>query len=63
MNLLNSGLEVQASIVKANRLTDKDVANIQKAGLRLVHRPDVKTNVVSLDERRAMNAFTSPEAA
>lgn len=63
MNILNQGLLAQASIVKANRLTDKDVANIKKAGLRLVHRPDVKTNVVSLDERRVMHAFTSPEAA
>jgi hypothetical protein len=62
-NLIDSGLKVQASIVKANRLTDKDVANIKAAGLRLVHRPDVKTNVVSLDERRAMNAYVSPEAA
>ena len=63
-NLLNCGLDVQASIVKANRLTDKDVRNIKAAGLRLVHRPDApKSNVVSLDERRVMQSHTSPEAA
>jgi len=60
MNLLTQGLAIQASIVKANRLTDKDVANIHKAGLRLVHRPDVKSNVVSLDDRRVMNSHVSP---
>lgn len=33
-------------------------------GLRIEHRPDpVKTNVVSLEERRQMMAHTSPEAA
>jgi len=33
-------------------------------GLRVVHRPDsVKTNVVSLENRRQMMAHTSPEAA
>ena len=63
MNLLKQGLSIQASIVNANRLTDKQVASIKSAGLRLVHRPDIKTNVVSLDERRAMNAYVSPEAA
>jgi len=62
MNLLTQGLAIQASIVTAN-LTDADVANIHKAGLRLVNRPDVKTNVVSLDERRVMQSHTSPEAA
>lgn len=61
-SLLTQGLAIQASIVKAN-LTDADVANIHKAGLRLVHRPDIKNNVISLDERRAMSAFTSSEAA
>jgi hypothetical protein len=62
MNLLTQGLAIQASIVTAN-LTDADVANIHKAGLRLVNRPDIKNNVVSLDERRVMQSHTSPEAA
>jgi len=45
-------------------LDDADVANIKAAGLRLVCKPDVKvSNVVSLDSRRVMASFTSPEAA
>jgi hypothetical protein len=64
MNLLQQGLDVQQLQVNANRLTDADVANIKGAGLRLVCRPDpVNTNVVSLDDRRVMQAHTSPEAA
>lgn len=64
MNLLQQGLNVQQLQVNANRLTDADVAAIKNAGLRLVSRTDpVKTNVISLEERRVMSAFTSPEAA
>lgn len=64
MNILDQGLAIQAMQVNANRLTDADVAAIKEAGLRLVSRPDpVKTNVVSLDDRRVMSAHTSPEAA
>jgi hypothetical protein len=64
MNLLDLGLTAQQLQVNANRLTDEDVAQIKKAGLRIVSRPDpVKTNVVPLDERRVMAAHTSPEAA
>ena len=65
-SLLTQGLSVQALQVKANAqdLTDADIKNINAAGLRLVHKPDpVKTNIVSLDDRRIMSAFTSPEAA
>jgi len=63
MNLLTQGLSAQQLQVNANRLTDADVANIQRAGLRLVHRPDpVKSNVLSLDDRR-MQMCVSPEAA
>ena len=64
MNLLNLGLSAQQLQVNANRLTDADVENIKRAGLRLVHRPDpVNTNVVSLEEHRVMASHTSPEAA
>lgn len=64
MNLLQQGLNVQQLQVNANRLTDADVAQIKDAGLRLVCRPDpIKFNVVSLDDRRVMQAHTSPEAA
>lgn len=61
MNLLSFGLSAQQLQVNANRLTDADVAAIKNAGLRLVSRPDpVKTNVISLDDRRVMNAFVNP---
>lgn len=64
MNIMNLGLTAQQLQVNANRLTDRDVAAIKDAGLRLVHRPDpIKTNVVSLDDRRVMASHTSPEAA
>lgn len=66
MNLLQQRLVAQAMQVKANAdaLTDADIKNIQEAGLRIVSRPDpVKTNVVSLEERRVLAAHTSPEAA
>lgn len=64
MNLLKLGLNAQQLQVNANRLTDEDVAQIKEAGLRVVHRPDpVKTNVVSLEERRVLSAHVSPEAA
>lgn len=64
MNILQLGLDAMKLQVNANRLTDADVANIKEAGLRLVCRPDpVKTNVVSLEERRQMMAYTSPECA
>lgn len=64
MNLLNLGLAAQQLQVNANRLTDADVARIKEAGLRLVCKPDpIKTNVVSLDDRRVMAAHASPEVA
>jgi len=64
MNLITLGLTAQQLQVNANRLTDDDVAQIKRAGLRIVHRPDpVKTNVVSLEDKRVMDAFTSPEVA
>ena len=63
-SLLTQGLNIQAMQVNANKLTDADVAAIKNAGLRLVSRPDpVKTNVITLDDRRVMSAHTSPEAA
>lgn len=64
MNIMNLGLTAQQLQVNANRLTDADVAQIKDAGLRLVHRPDpIKSNVVSMDDRRVMASHTSPEAA
>lgn len=39
------------------------ISEAKELGLRVVHRPEVKTNVVSLEERRQMMAYTSPEAA
>ena len=64
MNLMTLGLTAQQLQVNANQLTDDDVAQIKRAGLRIVHRPDpVKTNVVSLEDKRVMDAHTSPEAA
>jgi hypothetical protein len=42
------------------------VKSIEAAGLRLVHRPTVKTNVVSMAEaleKRRLQMTTSPEAA
>ena len=63
MNLTKQLLNCQQDINRANNLTDADVANIKAAGLRLVNRPEAKANVVSLDDRRVMNAYTSPEAA
>ena len=55
--------EVEA-IRNQAQLTDADVANIKAHGLRLVCKPDVKpSNVVSLESRRVMASFTSPEAA
>jgi hypothetical protein len=65
-SLLTQGLNTQKLITKANSeaLTNADVNKINKAGLRLVHKPDApKSNLVSLDERRVMAAHTSPEAA
>ena len=62
--MVDECVKVQRMIVNENELTDDDVAAIKNAGLRLVSRPDpVKTNVVTLEERRVMSAFTSPEAA
>jgi hypothetical protein len=63
-DLMKMGLENQALIAKANAeaLTDADVQNITDAGLVVVHRPKVKTNVVSLEARRMMGSHTSPEA-
>jgi hypothetical protein len=52
-----------ASKANVEALTDADVKSINNAGLRLVHKPDVPSNVVSLDDRRVMAAHTSPEAA
>jgi hypothetical protein len=66
MNLFEQQAKVMKLARKANAeaLTDADVKSINKAGLRLVHKPDAqKTNVVSLDDRRVMAAHTSPEAA
>lgn len=64
MNLMTLGLAAQQLQVNANQLTDDDVAQIKRAGLRIVHRPDpVKSNVVSLEDKRVMDAHTSPEAA
>jgi hypothetical protein len=66
MSLLNQGLNVQALQAKANKqaLTNKDIAKITGANLRLVHKPDApKTNVINLEERRVLASHTSPEAA
>jgi hypothetical protein len=65
LDIMKLGLENQALIVKANAeaLTDADVQNINDAGLVVVHRPVIKTNVVSLEARRMMDAHTSPEAS
>jgi hypothetical protein len=62
-DLMKMGLENQALIAKANAeaLTDADVQNINEAGLVIVHRPVIKTNVVSLEDRRMMAANTSAE--
>lgn len=62
-DFMKMGLENQALIAKANAeaLTDADVQNINEAGLVVVHRPAVKTNVVSLEARRMMAANTSAE--
>ena len=46
------------------RTVETLINEAKSIGLRVVHRPDpVKTNVVSLDDRRVMQAHTSPEAA
>lgn len=46
------------------RTVEHLINEAKSLGLRVVHRPDpVKSNVVSLDERRVMQAHTSPEAA
>jgi hypothetical protein len=63
LNLMKMVLENQALIARANSeaLTDDDVQNINEAGLVIVHRPVIKTNVVSLEDRRMMAANTSAE--
>lgn len=46
------------------RTVETLINEAKSLGLRVVHRPDpVKSNVVSLDDRRVMLAHTSPEAA
>lgn len=46
------------------RTVETLINEAKSLGLRVVHRPDqVKSNVVSLDDRRVMQANTSPEAA
>lgn len=46
------------------RTVQQIIDDAKALGLRVVHRPDpVKTNVVSLEQRRTMQAYTSPEAA
>lgn len=46
------------------RTVETLINEAKSLGLRVVHRPNpVKSNVVSLDDRRVMLANTSPEAA
>lgn len=46
------------------RTVETLINEAKSLGLRVVHRPDpVKSNVVSLDDRRVMLANTSPEVA
>jgi hypothetical protein len=52
-----------AGKANAEALTTADVVSIKKAGLRLVHKPDVSSNVVTLEDHRVMTSHSSPEAA
>jgi hypothetical protein len=70
MKFNKNDFELSANLLKAKAnaqaLTNADVKSIEAAGLRLVHRPTVKTNVVSMAEaleKRRLQMTTSPEAA
>lgn len=60
VNVMNKLIPENTPVRTVQQIIDEAKA----LGLRVVHRPDpVKTNVVSLEQRRAMQAYTSPEAA
>lgn len=60
VNVMNKLIPENTPVRTVQQIIDEAKA----LGLRVVHRPDpVKTNVVSLEHHRAMQAYTSPEAA
>lgn len=68
MNLMQSGLAMQAMQVKANKVavigTDKAVEAFASEGMVLVHKPaGLEALRAEKEARRQMNAHTSQEVA
>ena len=60
VNVMNKLIPENTPVRTVQQIIDEAKA----LGLRVVHRPDpVKTNVITLDDRKVMSAHTSPEVA